>query len=177
MKLTGSRLLPFYPVRFSALIACAFRTRRPDESHRARLRVEIGRLRALVTTLAHIEATARGFVLKPHGERAVVVLAPPIDGEQASLQDSNDHFLANIQRNGSYSVVPRVPGGDITPEHLIVDEDVAISITLSGYIKRTPITTYRAQRRGGRGRQGARPKDEDAVTTLFVTSRTKSIRC
>ncbi len=37
-----------------------------------------------------------------------------LDGEQASLQDSNDHFLANIQRNGSYSVVPRVPGGDIT---------------------------------------------------------------
>jgi hypothetical protein len=68
-----------------ALIADAFRTRRPDETHRARLRVEIGRLRALVTTLAHIEATARGFVLRPHGERAVVVLAPPIDGDQGSL--------------------------------------------------------------------------------------------
>jgi hypothetical protein len=68
-----------------ALIACAFRTDRPDESHRARLRVEIGRLRALVTALAHIEATARGFVLKPLGERAVVVLVPPGDGDQASL--------------------------------------------------------------------------------------------
>jgi hypothetical protein len=68
-----------------ALIACAFRTRHPDETHRARLRVEIGRLRALVTTLAQIEATARGFVLRPRGERAVVVLAPPIDGDQASL--------------------------------------------------------------------------------------------
>ena len=68
-----------------ALIACAFRTRRPDETHRARLRVEIGRLRALVAALAHIEATARGFVLRPRGERAVVVLAPPIDGDQASL--------------------------------------------------------------------------------------------
>ena len=68
-----------------ALIAHAFRTRRPDETHRARLRVEIGRLRALVTTLADIEATARGFVLRPHGERAVVVLAPPIDGDQGSL--------------------------------------------------------------------------------------------
>jgi hypothetical protein len=68
-----------------ALIACAFRTHRPNESHRARLRVEIGRLRTLVTALAHIEATARGFVLRPLGERAVVVLAPPIDGDQASL--------------------------------------------------------------------------------------------
>ncbi|MGH9208885.1 MAG: FAD-dependent oxidoreductase, partial [Acidimicrobiales bacterium] len=39
-----------------------------------------------------------------------------LDGEQASLQDSNDHFLANIQRNGSYSVIPRVPGGSIEPK-------------------------------------------------------------
>ncbi|MEV3903461.1 nitrite reductase large subunit NirB [Mycobacterium sp. NPDC050551] len=48
-----------------------------------------------------------------------------LDGEQASLQDSNDHFLANIQKNGSYSVVPRVPGGDITPEHLILIGEIA----------------------------------------------------
>jgi hypothetical protein len=68
-----------------ALIARAFGARRPNESHRARLRVEIGRLRALVAALARIEATARGFVLKARGERAVVVLTPPIDGDQASL--------------------------------------------------------------------------------------------
>ncbi len=68
-----------------ALIASAFRTRRPDESHRARLRVEIGRLRALVARLARIEATARGFVLRPRRAREVVVLAPPIYGDQASL--------------------------------------------------------------------------------------------
>lgn len=48
-----------------------------------------------------------------------------LDGEQAALQDSNDHFLANIQRNGSYSVVPRVPGGEITPEHLILIGQIA----------------------------------------------------
>ncbi|WP_006241755.1 nitrite reductase large subunit NirB [Mycolicibacterium tusciae] len=48
-----------------------------------------------------------------------------LDGEQASLQDSNDHFLANIQKNGSYSVVPRVPGGDITAEQLILIGEVA----------------------------------------------------
>jgi hypothetical protein len=68
-----------------ALIACAFNTRRPNETHRARLRVEIGRLRALAAPLARIEATARGFVLEARGAREVVVLAPPIDGEQASL--------------------------------------------------------------------------------------------
>jgi hypothetical protein len=69
----------------SALIACAFRTRRPDETHRARLRVEIGRLRALASGLADIEATVRGFILEPRDQRPVVVLAPLIDGEEASL--------------------------------------------------------------------------------------------
>ncbi len=68
-----------------ALIASAFRTRHPDETHRARLRVEMGRLRALAAPMADIEATARGFVLKPLRGREVVLLAPPIDGEQASL--------------------------------------------------------------------------------------------
>ena len=69
----------------NVLIARAFRTRQPDESHRARLRVEIGRLRVLAAPLARIEATTRGFVLMPRGEREVVVLVPPIDGDQASL--------------------------------------------------------------------------------------------
>jgi tetratricopeptide (TPR) repeat protein len=69
----------------NALIARAFRIRRADESHRARLRVEIGRLRALVAPLARIEASADGFALMPRDERDVVVLAPPVDGDQASL--------------------------------------------------------------------------------------------
>jgi nitrite reductase (NADH) large subunit len=48
-----------------------------------------------------------------------------LDGEQAALQDTNDHFLANIQRDGTYSVVPRIPGGEITPDGLIVIGEVA----------------------------------------------------
>ncbi|MGH3661348.1 MAG: nitrite reductase large subunit NirB [Micromonosporaceae bacterium] len=48
-----------------------------------------------------------------------------LDGEQATLQDTNDHMLANLQRNGTYSVVPRIPGGEITPEKLIVIGEVA----------------------------------------------------
>ncbi|HEX6360433.1 nitrite reductase large subunit NirB [Actinophytocola sp.] len=48
-----------------------------------------------------------------------------LEGEQATLQDTNDHFLANMQRNGTYSVVPRIPGGEITPEKLIVIGRVA----------------------------------------------------
>ncbi|HVF73710.1 MAG TPA: nitrite reductase large subunit NirB [Acidimicrobiales bacterium] len=46
-------------------------------------------------------------------------------GEQAALQDTNDHFLANLQRDGTYSVVPRVPGGELTPDQLIAIGQVA----------------------------------------------------
>ena len=48
-----------------------------------------------------------------------------LEGEQATLQDTNDHFLANLQRNGTYSVVPRIPGGEITPQKLMVIAEVA----------------------------------------------------
>ncbi|MFD6420083.1 nitrite reductase large subunit NirB [Streptomyces sp. NPDC060194] len=48
-----------------------------------------------------------------------------LGGEQAALQETNDHFLANLQKNGSYSVVPRIPGGEITPEKLIVIGEIA----------------------------------------------------
>ena len=68
-----------------ALIEGAFGFRDPDETHRARLRVEIGRLRALIKDTAQVEATARGFALRPLGTRAVAVLAPPIEGEQGAL--------------------------------------------------------------------------------------------
>ena len=68
-----------------ALIASVFRTRHPDETHRARLRVEMGRLRKLIAPLAGVEATARGFVLRPLAGRTVAVLAPPVDGAQGAL--------------------------------------------------------------------------------------------
>ncbi|MFJ4470972.1 nitrite reductase large subunit NirB [Streptomyces sp. NPDC089424] len=71
-------------------------------------------------------------VCKPAVASIIASLAPAIgasghvlDGEQAALQDTNDHFLANLQRNGSYSVVPRIPGGEIAPEKLIVIGEIA----------------------------------------------------
>jgi nitrite reductase (NADH) large subunit len=48
-----------------------------------------------------------------------------LDDDQAPLQDTNDHFLANLQRDGTYSVVPRIPGGEVTPEGLITIGEVA----------------------------------------------------
>jgi DNA gyrase subunit A len=59
---------------------------------------------------------------------------------------------------------------EITVEDMIADEDVAISITHSGYIKRSSISSYRAQRRGGRGRVGMKTRDEDFVDNLFIAS-------
>ncbi|MFH9858139.1 nitrite reductase large subunit NirB [Streptomyces sp. NPDC017202] len=71
-------------------------------------------------------------VCKPAIGSIIASLAPVIgasgyvlDGEQAALQETNDHFLANLQKNGSYSVVPRIPGGEVTPEGLIVIGEIA----------------------------------------------------
>lgn len=84
----------------------------------------------------HGREAARGGngceICKPAVASIIASLAPTIgaggyvlDGEQAALQDTNDHFLANMQKNGSYSIVPRIPGGEITPEKLIVIGEVA----------------------------------------------------
>ena len=101
---------------------------------------EIVRVRELTTYARvldeHGRPEARGGdgceTCKPVVGSVIASLAPSIgadgyvlDGEQAALQDTNDHFLANLQRNGSYSVVPRIPGGEITPEKLIVIGEVA----------------------------------------------------
>jgi tetratricopeptide (TPR) repeat protein len=69
----------------STLLARAFRARHADESHRARLRVEIGRLRAKLKNLADVSATTLGFALAPLHARKVVVIAPPVENEHASV--------------------------------------------------------------------------------------------
>jgi hypothetical protein len=67
------------------LVARAFGAKRADESHRARLRVEVGRLRTVLRTLAGVSATKQGFALAPRRAREVVVLAPPVEGEHAAV--------------------------------------------------------------------------------------------
>ncbi|HKT40745.1 MAG TPA: helix-turn-helix domain-containing protein [Rhodanobacteraceae bacterium] len=68
-----------------ALITLAFRTKFADETHRARLRVEVGRLRTALRPLADIRATREGFVLVPHRAREVVVLARPVEEKHAAV--------------------------------------------------------------------------------------------
>ncbi|WP_277667699.1 DNA gyrase subunit A [Novosphingobium lindaniclasticum] len=58
----------------------------------------------------------------------------------------------------------------IEDEDLIEREEMVVTVTMDGYIKRTPLSTFRAQARGGKGRAGMATKDEDVVTTMFVTS-------
>jgi tetratricopeptide (TPR) repeat protein len=69
----------------STLLARAFRAKHADESHRARLRVEIGRLRMELRTLADVSATKQGFALVPRTAREVVVLAPPVEEPHAAV--------------------------------------------------------------------------------------------
>jgi hypothetical protein len=68
-----------------ALVARAFRGKHADESHRARLRVEIGRLRVELRSWAEVNATKRGFALAPRGGHEIVVLAPPVEDEHAAV--------------------------------------------------------------------------------------------
>src|SRR3546814_1229656 len=92
----SSDLLRFTPARVlgeawpgdvsrDELVARAFRARRADESYRARLRVEIGRLRKLLQPLADIEATTQGFRIVAPRERRLVVLAQPFDETHAAV--------------------------------------------------------------------------------------------
>jgi nitrite reductase (NADH) large subunit len=88
------------------------------------------RLRGLRTFSETVAAHGRGRgcdICKPAVASILASLGTGhiLDGEQAALQDTNDHFLANLQRNGTYSVVPRIPGGEITPDKLIVLGEVA----------------------------------------------------
>jgi DNA gyrase subunit A len=59
---------------------------------------------------------------------------------------------------------------DLSIEDLIVEEDMVVTVSHSGYIKRNAVSLYRAQRRGGKGKTGMRPKDEDFVESLFIAS-------
>ena len=78
------------------LVARAFGSKLVDESHRARLRVEVSRFRTVLRTLAGVSATKRGFALAPRRAREVVVLAPPVEGEHAAV-------LALLADGGSWS--------------------------------------------------------------------------
>ncbi len=66
---------------------------------------------------------------------------------------------------------------DITMENLVADEEVVVTVTVDGYIKRTSSTEVNAQKRGGKGRIGMKTKEEDLIRDLFITTNHKSLLC
>jgi DNA gyrase subunit A len=86
----------------------------------------------------------------------------------AVMQGEFDEIAAAYATPRVTEIAPAADG--IDDEDLIEREDMVVTVTMTGYIKRTPLETFRAQRRGGKGRAGMATKDEDAVTNLFVTS-------
>jgi DNA gyrase subunit A len=109
---------------------------------------ELGELTALITKLRGILASQR-LLLQIIVDELKAVKAKFADPRRTQLVDEE---------------------GDFSIEDLITEEDVAVTITDTGYIKRTPIATYRTQNRGGKGRIGMRTREEDVVNHLFVAS-------
>jgi DNA gyrase subunit A len=104
-------------------------------------------------------ATSIGDLLDILGDRARLY---------AVMQAEFDEIAAAYATPRVTEIAPAADG--IEDEDLIEREDMVVTVTHTGYIKRTPLETFRSQRRGGKGRAGMATKDEDAVTNLFVTS-------
>jgi DNA gyrase subunit A len=95
-----------------------------------------------------------------------------LSSERLLMQIIIDELKEVMARYGDDRRTELIEGesGNLSIEDLIADEDMAITVSNTGYIKRTAISTYRNQRRGGKGRIGMRTKDEDSVERLFVAS-------
>ncbi len=93
-------------------------------------------------------------------------------GDRAKLyQVLRDELIAVKSEFATPRLSEIAPAADgIDDEDLIEREEMVVTVTLQGYIKRTPLDAFRAQGRGGKGRSGMATKDEDAVTSMFVTS-------
>jgi DNA gyrase subunit A len=101
-------------------------------------------------------------------ERLRAILA----SERLLMQIIVDELKAVREKYGDERRTEIIEGesGELSIEDLITEEDMAITVSNTGYIKRTAISTYRNQRRGGKGRIGMRTRDEDFVSHLFVAS-------
>jgi DNA gyrase subunit A len=84
------------------------------------------------------------------------------------MREEFDEVEAEFATPRVAEIAPAADG--IEDEDLIEREDMVVTVTMEGYIKRTPLAVFREQKRGGKGRAGMATKEEDAVTTLFVTS-------
>ena len=104
--------------------------------------------------------------------KSIEQLRAILASERLLMQIIVDELRAVRAKDGDDRRTKIIEGesGEIGIEDLITEEDMAITVTHTGYIKRTAITTYRNQRRGGKGRIGMRTREEDFVSHLFVAS-------
>jgi DNA gyrase subunit A len=134
-----------------------------DAQVRAILDLRLHRLTALgrdeIGGELRVLATSIGELLEILGDRVRLY---------AMMRDEFDEIEAAYATPRVTEIAPAWDG--IEDEDLIEREDMVVTVTLGGYIKRTPLQTFRTQARGGKGRAGMATKEEDAVTELFVTS-------
>jgi DNA gyrase subunit A len=123
--------------------------------------------------LQRLTALERDKIIAEHQE--VLALIGHLRDVLASEQLVLDIIVSELEAVRKKHANPRrteiLPEeAELSMEDLVVEEDVVVTVTKSGYVKRAPVSTYRAQRRGGKGRRGAATRDEDPVEHLFVAS-------
>jgi len=134
-----------------------------EEQARAILELRLARLTALGRDEIGDELNKIGDEIKDYLE---------ILGSRVRIQTIvKDELIAVRDEFGTPRRTQIIEGGpDMDDEDLIAREDMVVTVSHLGYIKRVPLTTYRAQRRGGKGRSGMATRDEDFVTRLFVAN-------
>jgi DNA gyrase subunit A len=127
----------------------------------------------LALTLSRLTGLGREDIAKAANEIAEQIRELlDILGSRERIFSIIKNELGEVKQN--FGVGRRSPfseaDGDIDDEALIPREDMVVTVTHGGYVKRTPLSAYRAQRRGGKGKSGMLTKDEDFITRLFVAS-------
>jgi DNA gyrase subunit A len=123
--------------------------------------------------LQRLTALERDKIVAEHREVLALIerLKAILGSEELVLEIVVSELEAVKKRFGDPRRTEMLPSeAEFSVEDLIVEEDVVVTVTRAGYVKRTAVSTYRAQRRGGRGRRGALARDEDPVEHLFIAS-------
>src|SRR6185312_10475118 len=140
---------------------------------------DVGPLIALIADPRHV--MAEGGTIRMSEEQAKAILdlrlqrltalgRDEISEEATKLGEAIRDYLDILRSRPRVLQIIRDELGEIEDEALIEREDVAVTVTHAGYIKRTPLAEYRVQGRGGKGRAGMATREEDYVTNLFVAS-------
>ncbi|MEQ3746440.1 MAG: DNA gyrase subunit A [Henriciella sp.] len=134
-----------------------------DEQARAILALQLSRLTGLGRD--EIGAEAKGLADKIADYLDILRSRPRVlDIIRAELNEVKEKFA--VPRRSEFTF----GGADMDDEDLIEREDMVVTVTHGGYVKRTPLSTYRTQHRGGKGRSGISMKDEDFVTRVFMAN-------